>query len=185
MVRVKGVVQENTQREFLTMEELKVLFNSYCTDPLLKRASIFSALTGLRWSDVIKVTWKEVQYSQKDGYFLRYTQQKTQAVETLPIQEQACDQLGKRGEADERIFKGLKYSAYNNIKMAKWVWGAGIQKNITFHCFRHTYATLQLTMGTDIYTVSKTLGHKNLTTTEIYGKIIDKKKIEAANKIKL
>lgn len=185
MVRVKGVVQEETQREFLTIEELKVLFNSNCSDPLLKRASIFSALTGLRWSDVIKVTWKEVQYSKQDGYFLRYTQQKTQSVETLPIPEQAYDQLGERGEADERIFNGLKYSAYNNIKLSKWVWGAGIQKNITFHCFRHTYATLQLTMGTDIYTVSKMLGHKNLKTTEIYGKIIDRKKIEAANKIKL
>ena len=142
-------------------------------------------MTGLRWSDVIKVTWKEVQYSKQDGYFLRYTQQKTQGVETLPIPQQAYDQLGERGEADERIFNGLKYSAYNNIKLSKWVWGAGIQKNITFHCFRHTYSTLQLTMGTDIYTVSKMLGHKNLKTTEIYGKIIDKKKIEAANKIKL
>jgi len=83
-------------------------------------------LTGLRWSDVIKVTWKEVQYSKQDGYFLRYTQQKIQAVETLPIPEQAYDQLGERGEADERIFNGLKYSAYNNIKLSKWVWGAGI-----------------------------------------------------------
>ena len=61
----------------------------------------------------------------------------------------------------------------------------GIEKDITFHCARHTYATLQLTLGTDIYTVSKLLGHKNLRTTEVYAKIIDQKKIDAANVIKL
>ncbi|MBK7489711.1 MAG: tyrosine-type recombinase/integrase [Bacteroidales bacterium] len=58
-------------------------------------------------------------------------------------------------------------------------------KTITFHCARHTYATLQLTLGTDIYTVSKLLGHKDLKTTQIYAKIIDERKKEAANKIKL
>jgi len=62
---------------------------------------------------------------------------------------------------------------------------AGITKDITFHCFRHTYATLQLSYGTDIYTVSKMLGHKELKTTQIYAKIIDQAKREAANKIKL
>lgn len=53
------------------------------------------------------------------------------------------------------------------------------------HTGRHTYATLQLTLGTDIYTVSKLLGHKDLKTTQIYAKIIDERKKEAANKIKL
>ena len=62
---------------------------------------------------------------------------------------------------------------------------AGVSKIITFHCARHTYATLQLTLGTDIYTVSKLLGHRELKTTQIYAKIIDEKKKEAANRIKL
>ena len=62
---------------------------------------------------------------------------------------------------------------------------AGITKKITFHCGRHTYATLQLSLGTDIYTVSKLLGHKNLKTTEIYAKVINEKKVEAATKIKI
>ena len=62
---------------------------------------------------------------------------------------------------------------------------AGITKSITFHCARHTYATLQLTLGSDIYTVSKLLGHKELKTTQIYAKVIDQKKQEAANRIKL
>jgi site-specific recombinase XerD len=62
---------------------------------------------------------------------------------------------------------------------------AGISKTITFHCARHTYATLQLTLGTDIFTVSKLLGHKDIRTTQVYAKIIDEKKMEAANRIKL
>ena len=56
-------------------------------------------------------------------------------------------------------------------------------KEISFHCFRHTYATLQLAAGTDIYTVSKMLGHRNLKTTQIYAKIVDQLKINAASKI--
>ncbi|PKH66233.1 hypothetical protein CXF59_09620 [Flavobacterium sp. ALD4] len=69
--------------------------------------------------------------------------------------------------------------------LTKWVLDAGISKKITFHCFRHTFATLQLSMGTDIYTVSKMLGHKDLNTTQIYAKIIDETKRTAANRIKL
>lgn len=93
--------------------------------------------------------------------------------------------LGEEKEQTERVFKGLKYSAWHNVKLAQWVLRAGITKNITFHCARHTYATLQLTMGTDIYTVSKLLGHRELKTTQIYAKVIDNKKKEAANKIQL
>lgn len=56
---------------------------------------------------------------------------------------------------------------------------------ITFHCSRHTYATLQLSSGTDIYTVSKMLGHTNVKTTQIYAKVVDEKKEKAAQAIKL
>ncbi|MFA6248030.1 MAG: site-specific integrase [Mucilaginibacter sp.] len=185
ILRVKGIPQADTHREFLTLEELRLLRDEDCDPPILKRAALFSALTGLRWSDVIKLSWKDIQHSATDGYFIRFTQQKTQGVETLPIPEQAFEQLGERGKPDAKIFKGLKYGSYTNVQLARWVLSAGISKKITFHCFRHTYATLQLTMGTDIYTVSKMLGHKHLKTTEVYGKIIDKRKVEAANRIKI
>lgn len=185
ILRVKGVPQGESHREFLTLEELKAVYQTECEHPVLKRAAIFSALTGLRWSDMIKVTWKEVQHSEMDGYFIRFTQQKTKGSETLHIPEQAFEQMGEREDGRERVFKGLKYSAYTNLQLARWIMKAGITKKITFHCFRHTYATLQLTLGTDIYTVSKLLGHRHLKTTEIYTKVIDKKKIEAAGRIKL
>jgi len=93
--------------------------------------------------------------------------------------------LGERTSPTDRVFIGLKYSAWHNLHLQQWMLKAGITKSITFHCARHTYATLQLTLGTDIYTVSKLLGHKDLKTTQIYAKIIDEKKREAANRIKL
>ncbi|MCZ4245838.1 site-specific integrase [Pedobacter punctiformis] len=185
ILRVKGIPQGESEREYLTIEELKALFDTDCEPNILKRASIFCALTGLRWSDMIKLTWREVQHSEQDGYFIRFTQQKTSSNETLPIADQAYDQLGERGNLEDRVFKGLKYSAYTNVQLARWVMSAGITKKITFHCFRHTYATLQLTMGTDIYTVSKLLGHRHLKTTEVYAKVIDKKKVDASKRIVL
>jgi site-specific recombinase XerD len=73
--------------------------------------------------------------------------------------------------------------SWENLRLKEWALKAGITKNVTFHVFRHTFATLQLTLGTDLYTVSKMLGHKSLRTTQIYAKVIDQKKKEAANKI--
>jgi site-specific recombinase XerD len=93
--------------------------------------------------------------------------------------------LGDRKQQNDRVFEGLKYSAWYNLKLQQWMMKAGITKNITFHCARHTYATIQLTLGTDIYTVSKLLGHKDLRTTQIYAKVIDERKKEAANLITL
>ena len=169
----------------MTLEELKILFDTECEQNVLKRASIFSALTGLRWSDINKLAWSEVQHSNDYGWYIRFRQKKTKGAETLPISDQARDLLGEIDEPTERVFKGLKYSAWHNLKLQQWVMKAGISKTITFHCARHTYATLQLTLGTDIFTVSKLLGHKDLRTTQVYAKIIDEKKMEAANRIKL
>jgi len=182
--RIEPIKQAETERQFLTMEELNKLANTQCNMPLLKEASLFSALTGLRFSDIEKLIWNEIQQS-KDEYYIRFRQKKTKGFETLPISEQAYGLLGKRGDANDRVFEGLKYSAYMNANLIKWVAKAGINKDITFHCFRHTYATLQLSNGTDIYTVSKMLGHRELKTTQVYAKIVDQTKREAANKIKI
>lgn len=182
---VEAFKQGEPEREFLTLEELQATVEAECEIPQLKTAFIFSCLTGLRWSDIQKLVWSEVQHSDSMGYYIRFRQKKTKGAETLPISEQAFGLLGERHDKDERVFKGLKYSAWHNLKLQQWVMKAGISKTITFHCARHTYATLQLTAGTDIYTVSKLLGHRELKTTQVYAKIIDDKKKEAANKIKL
>ncbi len=93
--------------------------------------------------------------------------------------------MREREKTTENVFEGLQYPAYQNKHLLKWVSTAGITKDITFHCFRHTFATLQLSSGTDIYTVSKMLGHRELKTTQIYAKVIDQTKRTAADKIKL
>jgi len=183
--KIKPIKQAETQRNFLTLEELNTLVKTECQNPLLKRAALFSALTGMRFSDIQKLKWDEIEFIHGNGYFIRFKQQKTKGVEMLPISEQAYSLLGEHNGPTDKVFEGLTYSAYSNNHLYQWIGAAGITKNITFHSFRHTFATLQLSKGTDIYTVSKMLGHRELKTTQIYAKIIDQTKREAAEKIKL
>lgn len=179
--RVGYIEQAETKREFLTMEELQKLASTECRYPVLKNAFLFSALTGLRWSDIQKLTWSEIKNSKQTGWAISFKQKKTEGVEFLPISKQARELLGDEKAPEERVFIGLKYSAYMNVELSRWVMKAGITKQITFHCARHTNATLLLTNGVDIYTVSKLLGHREIKTTLVYAKIIDQKKIEAVN----
>jgi integrase len=183
--RIEPIKQVETQRNFLTLEELNSLVKTECYNPITKRAALFSALTGLRFSDIKKLVWGELEYIEGNGYFIQFKQQKTKGVEMMPISEQAYSLCGERKEPLNQVFEGLSYSAHENKHLADWIELAGITKKITFHCFRHTFATLQLSKGTDIYTVSKMLGHRELKTTQLYAKIIDQTKREAADKIKL
>jgi len=183
--KIETIKQAETRRQFLTLEELNALVKTECANPLMKRAALFSALTGLRFSDIKKLTWSEILHSVENGYSIQFAQQKTKGEEVLPISEQAYNLLGERRQPTGKVFEGLEYSAYQNKHLYQWIGAAGITKDITFHCFRHTFATLQLSKGTDIYTVSKMLGHRELKTTQVYAKIIDKTKREAADKIKL
>lgn len=182
-VRVKCIKAEDTKRQFLTVQELQKLAVTECELPVLKTAFLFSALTGLRWSDVSALCWKNISHIESEGWFINFTQKKTKGLEVLPVSEQAIKLLGGRKADDEKIFQGLKYSAWNNKALKRWIKSAGINKDISYHSSRHTYSVTLLTMNVDIYTVSKLLGHRHLKTTEIYSHIVDKKKIEAANKI--
>ncbi len=182
--RIEPIKPAETQRNFLTLEELNSLAKAYCPNELLKKSALFSALTGLRFSDIEKLLWSELEYIEGNGYFIQFKQQKTKGVEMMPISEQAFSLLGERKEPTDKVFEGLNYTEIHR-PLIVWLTKADITKNITFHCFRHTFATLQLSKGTDIYTVSKMLGHRELKTTQVYAKIIDKTKREASEKIKL
>lgn len=179
---VKGFSQGESKREYLTHSELQALSETACKHIVLKRAFIFSCLTGLRWSDINKLKWAEVREEEED-YRIIFRQKKTEGLEYLYISEQARELLGERGNRDYKVFKGLKYGAHFNAEILKWCMRAGISKHITFHSARHTNAVLLLENGADIYTVSKRLGHKEIRTTQIYAKIIDVKMKEAANSI--
>lgn len=180
--RVSPAKIEDTQREYLTFDELKRLAGAKCKYPILKEAFLFSCLTGMRWSDINKLIWEEVR--EYDGITrIAFRQKKTKGFEYLDIADQAVKYLGERGVEQDRVFQGLKYSAWHNLALREWCLEADIKKHITFHCGRHTFAVLQLSLGTEIYTVSKLLGHKELKTTQIYAQIMDEKKREAVNKI--
>mgnify|MGYP003647332053 FL=1 len=188
MKKVKGFAMGESTREYLTADELQKLASTHCKLPLLKRAFLFSALTGIRWSDVNKMKWSEVRDEGMDSenttiFRIVFQQKKTDGVEYLYISKQAREFLGDRKELDNRVFKGLRYSAHMNLQLLRWCMDAGINKHITFHSARHTNAVLLLENGADIYTVSKRLGHREIRTTAIYAKIIDKKMKEAANLI--
>ena len=182
--KIKPIKDEETQRVHLTEEELQQLANTPCGNDDTRRAALFSALTGLRYSDIQKLTWGEITGDTANPR-IEFRQKKTRGVVYQPISPQALALCGERKETDAPVFPTITSGEHINYAIHNWVKRAGIIKHITFHCFRHTFATLQLTQGTDIYTVSKLLGHTNVSTTQIYAKVVDEKKEKAANAIKL
>lgn len=184
--KIQSFEQQESQREYLTHDELQQLANTECKYPVLKRAFIFSCLSGLRWSDINKMIWSEVREEYQGGEKttkVNFEQEKTGGIEYLYISEQARELLGERKYPSDRVFIGLKYSSVYNTELLRWCNRAGILKHITFHSARHTNAVLLLENGADIYTVSKRLGHSELRTTQIYAKMVDQKNKEAANLI--
>lgn len=180
---VKNYQTEDAEREYLTIEEIRTLTQCPCEYDVIRRAFIFSCLTGLRISDVRRLRWGDVQ---QQGAFVRITfrQQKTKGVEYLDINAQAVEMMGKRKADGEQIFSGIPQNQTTvNEVIKRWVLRAGIRKNITFHCARHTFAVMMLAIGTDIYTVSKLLGHRDLATTQIYARVLDKSKQQAVQNI--
>lgn len=179
---IEGFKPEEGKREYLTIEELQLLSNTECNYPAVRRAFLFSCLTGLRRSDISKLTWGEVQ---KQGEFTRliYKQKKTGGQEYLDISPQAAELMGERGKPDEKVFDDFLTAGATNHCLQIWALKAGINKHLTFHCGRHTFAVMMLDLGADIYTVSKLLGHRELNTTQIYAKVLDKTKQAAVSLI--
>ena len=157
---LEKIETDDVRKEFLTSEELKKLAATPCDIPVLKQASLFSCLTGLRISDILNLAWDDIQLAPDLGYCVRIRIQKTDTETMLPISDEALQLCGERTEG--KVFRGLTRSMVN-YPLRKWIAAAGIKKHISFHCFRHTYATLQIASGTDIYTVSKILSRAKST----------------------
>ena len=173
---------KEVKKEYLTLNEVKKLAATPCKIPVLKQASLFACMTGLRISDILKLDWRDFEVGPDQGYYIRICTEKTETEATLPISQEALELCGEWGTG--KVFKGLTRSMTHH-PLKQWIAEAGIRKHITFHCFRHSYAVIQISLGTDIYTVSKMLTHKNVTTTQIYADLVNSKKRETANKISL
>lgn len=179
---VERFKEPESDREFLTIDEVRKLRKTPPPNEALAQAFFFSCLTGLRWSDIVKLKWSEVQEWQS-GTRIVFTQQKTGGLEYLDLNAQAALMLGERGAPDALVFPKLGPIQAARIGIAAWVRSAGINKHITFHCARHTFAVMMLDLGVDLYTVSKLLGHKSIETTQVYAKILDKNKKNAVDRI--
>lgn len=170
----------NNVREYLTEEELKRLNETETKSFETKRVYFFMCFCGLRISDVKALRWENIE-KNNGKISLRIIQQKTQNYIIIPLSEKAQEYLPEQNKKsnDSFIFSNLPTEPAMNRALKIWVKKAGINKTITLHTARHTFATLMLTKGVDLYTTSKLLGHSEVGTTQIYARIIDKKKEEA------
>ncbi|GAB6395405.1 MAG: site-specific integrase [Bacteroidales bacterium] len=170
---------------FLTLDEVNCLRNTPCAFPEIKAAYLFSCFTGLRFSDVKALTWGDLRQDNKNKTRLAYRQKKTQKQEYLPLAKPALDILNARErKADTETVFALQDNKEVNQKLKSFAAAAGIDgKKVTFHTARHTCATLLLSLGAPIETVSKILGHGEIRTTQIYAKVLDKQVEKAVHRL--
>lgn len=177
-----GIPAAKTDKEYLTMDEFKRLVRTPCKFDVLRRMSIFAVFSALRVSDLESLTWEMIVRAPDGGWCIRKDIVKIRRLETVFISEEALSWCGPRGEG--KVFKGFKRSMLQ-APLKQWLHDAGITKPFTFHCFRHTAATLMLSGGADIYSVSTALTHCNVQTTQIYADLVNEKKRSTANSISL
>lgn len=178
----KPIRSGGNQRGFLEIDEVKALIKTDCQDENIKRAFLFSCFCGLRVSDIETLRWKDVKPCA-NGWVVEKLQVKTRLQITVPLSVNAMEWLPRldgKARKDDLVFALPSYFKINRC-VKRWAKDAGIEKNVTFHIARHTFATTLLTLGADIYTTSKLLGHQNLRTTQIYAEVVDKNKVKAVN----
>ena len=166
-------------RQYLTQEELDRFSSAPTLSKVSREVFLFSALCGMRISDIRSLSWEKIFDSvvtNKDGVTrsvseVRYTIQKTGRAHILPLGDQARRILGQRGTGAVWVWIPGHSTLTDNIK--RMATKAGIEKVITMHCARHTCATIMLSKGVALKTVSQLLGHSSIRTTEIYAKVLE------------
>ncbi|HRZ42184.1 MAG TPA: site-specific integrase [Bacteroidales bacterium] len=159
------------------MDEIKRLREAVCHKNEVKRAFLFSLNTGLRWVDVKGLMWKHI-----DNDMVKLMQAKTGKEVVVYLNDAANTILAERGRRDELVFN-LPCAAYANTMLMYWVEAASIDKHITWHCARHSFAVNLLINGVDVKTVSSLLGHSGLKHTEKYTRVVDELKRQAVKTI--
>lgn len=164
-------------REYLTIDELKMLIQTPCKCEMVKNAFLFACNCGLRRSDVLALKWSDITIDN-DVWRVGTRMVKTERLVYVPLPLQARRWMPPRPTEpekwDEKVFQKLDVSKIQEY-LKPWAESAGITgKNVSFHVSRHTYATMLLTLGADLCTVSKLLGHTSVRHTQRYAKIINK-----------
>ena len=172
------------KKEYLTLDEVKRMSVAECDDWRVKYAFLFCCFTGLRYVDVSRLKWKHIVEVGKGEYQIELVQQKTKEPVYIPLSANALKWLPERGYdgKENYIFKFRDRSIIYDY-LNKWAKTAGVEKHVTFHMSRHTCATLLLYYGTDLYTVSKILGHTSIKTTQVYAKVADEMKRKAVGNV--
>ena len=172
-------------REYLTPDELELFLaveTATETEHQVQRAFGFSCMTGLRLGDMQRLKWGDIK-PMGDGWAVSIVQHKTGSPVTVPLNVMALSLLPPRpGNDDENVFhlptmSGNVTKHIRNIRDKAGITG----KELTYHCSRHTAATLAISAGAELYSVSKILGHRNLVSTQVYAKVNLEKKMEAVN----
>lgn len=178
----KPLKRGGNDRGYLEIEEVKKLMETPCNDEQTKMAFLFACFCGLRLSDIKDLKWQDIKYNADGGAVVSKVQIKTRQSIIVPLSANALEWLPDRGKAKDKdaVFDLSSHFSINR-SVKKWAKDALIEKNVTFHLSRHTFATTLLTLGADIYTTSKLLGHQNLRTTQIYAEVVSKKKVEAVS----
>jgi len=180
---IKVIRDEGLKKEILTIEEIKLLAAAECGNSEIKRAFLFSLYSGLRWCDVSKLTYSNIDYS---ALKLKFAQSKTllsstSSTLTMDLSPTLLKLVGKKKKPDELIFT-LPSHAGSLKTLQHWVNRAGITKKISWHCARHSFAVNLLgEYKTDIKTVASLLGHSGLKHTEKYTRAVDELKHKAIN----
>lgn len=175
---------EETLPKFLTLAQLHALQKAECGNAIVREAFLFSCNTGMRFQDVHDLRWSQIQ----EGY-VRFRQSKTGQEDRLPLTESALTILQRIRALEEgtnieeparndTVFHLPRRSTVDKV-LKHWGDRAGIGMPLSFHKARHTFATLALSHKTDLYTVSRLLGHKGIETTQIYAKVTDAMKDKA------
>lgn len=170
----------DSTREYLTVEEVKSMIDAAAAN--IKSgddvaAFLFCCFCGLRYSDVSQLTWENLMETE-NGLMITTTMKKTRRRVEVPVSAKASSLLPKQTARKGKVFTFPTYRV--TLKKLKTIAKtAGIKKKVTFHVSRHTFATMMLTAGTDLYTISNLIGHTDIRITQIYSKVIDKKKTDA------
>lgn len=178
------IAKAQSEREYLTKEELLALADAPTTNETTRRAFMFCCFTGLRYSDVCTLAWRDIKQVNSGLVVSIRAMRKTGKQITIPLNQSALKWLPDRNgcKPGQRVFDMTCLSACDRC-LKKSAAAAGIEKNVSYHTSRHTFATLSLAAGGDLYTVGKLLGHSDIHTTQIYADVVMETKIEAVNRI--